>query len=214
MILRRCVAGGLLLGISMSLHAHRTDEYLQAAILTLQPRQLRVQLFLTPGTAVFRAVSAIMDTNHDGTISKTEQDSYVSRILKDISMSIDGRHLSPQLVSATFPTIEEFQEGRGELQLELAAELPRGPYERRLVLENHHQPDIAAYLVNTLTPTDPAIRLHAQRRNFQQSRYEVQYSDDSSSSDLLSSNVAWLSLTGVLLLVALVNRWKGSRQRS
>jgi hypothetical protein len=67
------------------------------------------------------------------------------------------------------------KEGSGEIQLEFSAELPRGGRNRALTLENHHQSGISAYLVNSLVPKDPEIRITAQNRNYSQSFYRLEY---------------------------------------
>ncbi|HEV2380750.1 MAG TPA: HupE/UreJ family protein [Terriglobia bacterium] len=95
--------------------------------------------------------------------------------LGDLSLSLDGHHLRPRLVSADFPAIEELKEGLGEIHIEFAADLPRGGPNRKLVLENHHQARMAAYLVNCLVPRDRDIRILAQNRNETQSFYQLDY---------------------------------------
>jgi hypothetical protein len=55
------------------------------------------------------------------------------------------------------------------------ADLPRGGRQRKLVFENHHQEKIAAYLVNSLVPSDPDLRLLTQNRSYTQSYYELDY---------------------------------------
>ncbi|HVP54921.1 MAG TPA: hypothetical protein VMU45_07990, partial [Candidatus Eisenbacteria bacterium] len=47
-----------------------------------------------------------------------------------------------------------------------------------LVFENHHQNQIAAYLVNCLTRRGPNIRVVAQNRNENQSFYQLDYVQD------------------------------------
>jgi hypothetical protein len=67
------------------------------------------------------------------------------------------------------------REGLGTIELEVGADVPRGGRDRRLVFENRHETRIAAYLVNCLVPTDPDIRITAQRRNYAQSVYRLDY---------------------------------------
>lgn len=57
--------------------------------------------------------------------------------------------------------------------IEFSADVPRGPANRRLVFENHHHSEIAAYLVNCLVPEEQTIRVLAQHRNEQQSFYRL-----------------------------------------
>jgi hypothetical protein len=55
-----------------------------------------------------------------------------SRKLGDLSLKIDGQVLTPRLVSTRFPAIQEMKEGRGEIQIEFAADLPSGGPNRKL----------------------------------------------------------------------------------
>jgi hypothetical protein len=163
----------LLLGARAS--AHRLDEYLQAALISVEKDRVQVSMRLIPGVAVSSSVLASIDTNADGVISPTEQRAYAERVLGDLSLTVDGNRLRPRLASVSFPGVEEIKEGLGEIQIELSADLPRGGPNRRLVLENGHQNRIAAYLVNCVVPRDPDIRIVAQHRNEQQSVYQLDY---------------------------------------
>ena len=155
--------------------AHRLDEYLQAALLSVEKNQVRAQLRLTPGVAVLPAVLAGIDADADGVLSAAERSDYVERVLRDLSLSMDGSPLRLTVVSAEFPKTEEMSEGLGEIRIEFRAEMPRGSSRRRLVFENRHRHGIAAYLVNALVPADPDIRLGAQDRSQDQSVYRLDY---------------------------------------
>ena len=158
-----------------SASAHRLDEYLQGTIVSVGKTQLKAQMTLTPGVAVFPFLMADIDTDANGVISETEQRTYAERVLRDLSLTIDGHALTPRLISEQFPAIGEMKEGRGEIQLDFSAELPRGGRNRKLTLENHHRPGISAYQVNCLVPRDSDIRIAAQKRNYSQSHYELEY---------------------------------------
>jgi hypothetical protein len=186
--------------------AHRLDEYLQGTIISVGKDRVDAQLTLTPGVAVFPMVLAEIDVDGDGILSEIEQHAYVSRILRDLSLKIDGQVLAPQLVSVQFPAIEEMKAGRGEIQIELAADLPAVGPRRKLTFENHHQRRIAAYQVNCLVSRDPDIRILAQNRNYSQSFYELDFVQGGVPSN--RSSLAWLAGakeplgTVALLLVA------------
>jgi hypothetical protein len=199
--------------------AHRLDEYLQGAIIAVEKSRVNVEMTLTPGVAVFPVLIAEIDTNGDGVISTVEQRAYVGRVLRDVSLRIDGRALTPRLVSVEFPSTEEMKRGLGAIRLDFDAVLPRGGLNRKLVFENHHLSRIAAYQVNCLKPSDPDIRIVAQNRNYTQSFYELEYMQPGIRADLL--NVVWSStvrkllrtialLLGVALAVALLWRRRPS----
>lgn len=168
------LAGATLIFLS-SAAAHRLDEYLQAATISLQKDRVQAQLRLTPGVAVLPFVMAAIDTDGDGIISPTEQANYAKRVLAELSLALNGVPLKPILIGAVFPTQDALKEGLGEIRLDLTAALPGDTSERKFVFENRHQKPIAAYLVNCLVPQDPGIRVTAQVRNYDQSHYQLSY---------------------------------------
>jgi hypothetical protein len=168
-------AATVLLVIVTSAAAHRVDEYLQATTISLEKDRVHAQLRLTPGVEVARTVIATVDTNADGLISQSEEDFYVERVLRELSLTIDGGRSQLRLVSSIFPNITEMKEGTGSILIELDADIPQGSGTRKLIFENHHQPHIAAYLANTLVPSDGNIQITAQQRNYLQSIYEIDY---------------------------------------
>lgn len=172
---RLSLAAAILLLLAASASAHRLDEYLQATLISVEKDHVQVTLRLVPGIAVSSFVLAGIDTNSDGVISGTESRAYAERVLRDVSLTMDGSILRPRVTSVEFPAIEAMQEGLGEIRIELSAALPHRGSNRRLVFENHHQSRIAAYLVNCLVPHDPDIRVVAQNRNEQQSFYQLDY---------------------------------------
>jgi hypothetical protein len=207
--------------------AHRLDEYLQGTLISVERNHVDVQITLTPGVAIFPAVLADIDTDGDGVISAAEQRAYAGRVLRDLSLRIDDRALTPHLLSVEFPALEELKGGRGAIRIEFDAALPRGGVDRKLILENHHLSRIAAYQVNCLIPRDPDIRILAQNRNYSQSFYELEYVQPGVRADLV--DLAWLSsvlpsvlpgvlpvrgplaATALLLLAWLVLQWRQRR---
>jgi HupE/UreJ protein len=171
--------------------AHRVDEYLQATMISVEKDRVHMSMRLIPGIAVSPIVIASIDTNGDGVISETERRAYAERVLRDLSLSVDGNPLVALLVSVDFPTTEQMKEGLGEIQIEFTADLPAGGANRTFILQNHHQSGIAAYLVNPLVPRDRDIRVLAQHRNEQQSFYQLDYMQASGGSDSLYQK--WLS---------------------
>jgi hypothetical protein len=170
-----CIVGAIILLLPVTSAAHRLDEYLEATLLSVEPDRIEASMRLVPGVAVSSAVIASIDTSRDGVLSEAEQQAYAQRVSRDLSLSVDGRPLVLHVVSATFPSLEDMKQGTGEIQLELAAELPRGAADRRLRFENHHQSAIAVYLVNCLVPHDKNVRITAQSRSENQSVYQLDF---------------------------------------
>ena len=201
--MKRLLALGTVLFLSVAAPAlaHRLDEYLQATTFLVDGDHLEVQMRFTPGVEVFDRVLAAIDVNGDGVISEAEQQAYVKQVNRDLSLKIDGHPLQVQLVSSTFPKLEEMKEGLGEILLNFGAVLPQGGFNRRLTFENHHLNAISVYLVNCLVPSDPNIHVIGQNRNYDQSIYQLDYSQTgarspSRLSDPCSSLVGWLDQTG------------------
>jgi hypothetical protein len=182
--------------------AHRLDEYLEATTIAVWKDRVEVQLRLAPGVAVLPTVLAGVDANADGVLSGAEQRAYAERVLRDLSLRVDGDRLRLRLVSTTYPSIVELQAGRGEILIALEAAVPRGRASRQLTFENRHQSRIAAYLVNGLVPRDPDIRIAAQSRNYEQSFYRMDYLQAGAGPD--STSPGWWLATAALLQAALL----------
>jgi len=165
----------LLLSVASPAFAHRTDEYLQATTIAVEHDRVVVQMRLAPGIEVFPKVLALIDTDRDGAVAEGELRAYAERLATDLSLSVDGVRLPLRLASSKMEALEALHDGRGTIELAFDAAVPRGSGERRLVFENHHQRAIAEYLVNGLVPRDPAIRLGAPHRSYDQSVYRLEY---------------------------------------
>ena len=165
-----------LLSIAVPVSAHRLDEYLQAVIVSVGQDQIRASVRLVPGTAVASKVIAEIDSNGDGVFSDVEQRTYTEAVLHDLSLSIDGRKIEPNLETASFPPANDMREGTGEIYIEFKAESPSGKDSHRtLVVENHHEPGMSVYLMNCSLPQDGHIQIVSQNRNPNQSFYRVDY---------------------------------------
>jgi hypothetical protein len=192
--------------VAMPASAHRLDEYLQATLFSVEKDRVQAEMRLIPGVAVSSFVLASMDTNSDGAISEAERRAYADRVLRDVSLTMDGDVLRPRLISVEFPEVQEMKEGLGEIRIEFSVDLPRGGGNRRLVFENHHQGRIGAYLVNVLVPRDRDIRVVAQNRNEQQSFYQLDYVQ----AGVASEGWGWLGMVGLLLSARLAFLWRRS----
>ena len=208
---------GLLL-VATTAAAHRLDEYLQATTIAVEKDSMELEIRLTPGILVFPTVFADIDRDADGAASEAEQRAYAERVLGDLALSVDGRRVSLRLVSWRFAPVKLLQEGLGEIQLQIEADAPGTAPRRRLTFHNRHHAGIASYLVNGLVPRDADIRLGAPQRNYDQSFYEVDYADASTSARALSFGArsglwSWVdaALAALIITVALLLRRYRSR---
>jgi hypothetical protein len=199
-------AAGILLWLGAPASAHRLDEYLQATILSVDKDRVQASLRLIPGVAVSPIVIWNIDTNGDGILSEPEKNSYVERVMGDLSLSVDGHPLKPRVLTADFPKVEEMKEGLGEIHIQFTADLPRGGANRRLVFENHHQSRISAYLVNCLASRDKNIQIAAQNRNENQSFYQLNY--EQAGGGLLPGESALFGMMALLLCARITFAWR------
>jgi hypothetical protein len=170
-----CTAAVLLL-CSISASAHRIDEYLQAIILSLESNQVHASMRLIPGVMVASSVIAMIDANHDEIFSRNEKRAYADRVLGDLSFSVDGEAVKPQLDSWTIPDASQLRDGLGEIHLEYHVDLPPSTVANRtLVLANRHLNESSVYLMNVEVPQERTLRIVDQKRNPRQSVYELDY---------------------------------------
>jgi HupE / UreJ protein len=160
---------------------HRIDEYLQATILSLEGNRIQASMRLIPGMLVSPSLIASIDVDGDGAFSDSEERAYAQCVLNDLSITIDGKSVPPKLLSWSFPQPAQLQDGLGEIHIEYGIDIEDGiglfdgGQNRSLIVANHHLSGTSVYLMNVLVPQDPGIRILAQKRNPQQSLYEVDY---------------------------------------
>ncbi len=174
----------LLVLLAAPAFGHRLDEYLQATIISVENNQLHASMRLIPGVAVSNQVIQSIDANSDGVISDAESHAYAERVLRDLSLSLNGQALTPKLLSVDTPPLTDMKEGTGEIHIEFTADLLPESGNRQLVFINHHLPAISVYLVNCLQPKDQGIEIAGQTRNRNQSSYQLDYSSPNTSSNM------------------------------
>jgi hypothetical protein len=186
--------------------AHRIDEYLQAARLSIDPGRVEIELDVTPGIALADAVLADIDRNRDGSLSAEEQRAYGRLVLSALELEIDGTSVPLQPGGFSFPEAGAVRRGEGTVRLQSSAMLPRlsdGVHQLRF--RNRHHPARSVYLANALAPRSHRIVITAQRRDADQTELAVEYILRAAPA---GSAVAWLlgSLAGVTVLSALLLR--------
>lgn len=209
----------ILLSVAPTESAHRLDEYLLDTTFSIHRDRVEAEMRLTSGVSVAPAVLTDIDTDGDGSVSEQEKLAHAMRVVRDLSLSLDGKPLQPRLVSATYPALEDMREGVGEILLRLDAELPRdGGSSRTLNFENHHRCEIAAYMVNALVPADPDLLMQSQSRNHDQSTYRLVYTQGGvqrapANSASWSTVRLWLTMDAVAFLSLLAAFWRRRRVR-
>ncbi|MGI4756482.1 MAG: HupE/UreJ family protein [Janthinobacterium lividum] len=156
--------------------AHRIDEYLQATILSLETHRVNASLRLIPGVLIAPSVIAGIDTNHDGVFSEIETKRYAELVLNELAIVSDGTSAKAQLDLWSVPGASQLRDGLGEITIQYHVDLPAAnTVERSFVLANHHLNAGSVYLVNVEVPQESTLRIVDQKRNPQQSLYELDY---------------------------------------
>lgn len=190
------------LAVSSRSEAHRLDEYLQAASISVTRDRISVSMRLSPGVAVAPFVLDGIDLDRDGIMSDLEQTAYASLLLRDLTLSLDRIPLALRVVSMRFPSMSLLRDGEGAIVIEYAADVPYVARSQRQVrFENSHLSPISVYLVNALVPRDPSVHVQAQTRTFDQSSYELTYSQVSTADGAFTFSA--LGKYGLLILAAL-----------
>lgn len=130
---------------------------------------------LIPGVLVAPSIIGAIDSNHDGAFSQDEERAYAELVLHDISFTVDGRAMRPTLGAFSFPQPAQLRDGLGEIHLEYDVALSPGASEHTLTLVNQHRRDNYVHLVNVLVPENGNFAIVEQKRNQQQSTYELDF---------------------------------------
>jgi hypothetical protein len=156
--------------------AHRLDEYLQAARISLERDRITVDMDLTAGARIASDVIALIDRDRDGTISPHEARAYGQQVLSEIVLRIDDRPVALTLSRVEASSIGELREGMGVIQLTAGGGIDTVVAGRREVyFQNNHHPDQSVYLVNALVPQTRGIRVVRQVRDTQQHAARIDY---------------------------------------
>jgi hypothetical protein len=181
------------------LSAHRVDEYLQAAQVSIGPEQVRLNLYLTPGTAVLAAVVAAIDQSGDRHVSDDEARAYAAGVLGQLSMALDGVSIPLELLAFDYPDADALAAGRGSILVSAAGRMPRPAVgEHLLVLHNGFRTPESVYLANAMVSRDPTLTILGQERDADQTRLTIRYR-------LERSVPVWLSVPFVMAGVVVVS---------
>jgi hypothetical protein len=194
----------LLVALPCSVHAHRLDEYLQAALIEIKPEEIAVQLNLTPGVDVASPVIWMIDRDRDGKVSTAEGNAYAKALMRQLAMRMDDRPLKIELKGAQFDPINELKDGMGIIRIDLSARpgtLRAGHHV--LSFDNHHLSNMSVYLVNALLPRNPGIQIVKQERNENQSIGRIYFSAATPSGEDRAARAPMVATAFVFLVFVL-----------
>ena len=179
--------------LSIDGQAHRLDEYLQAARLSLVRERVALELDLTPGVAVAPEIIAALDRDADAAISSEEARAYGQAVISDLRLTLDGHAVEARLDRVEVPSAADLRAGLGTIAIRISGSVDRlGAGRHSLQFQNNHHPGGGAYLINALAPNDPAIRVVSQHRDPIQREGRIEYEIGS------SSPAGWLWLFAVV----------------
>jgi hypothetical protein len=195
---RTALATLVLLSVAgATVRAHRLDEYLQAARVSITTERVAIELGLTPGISLADAFIARLDRDRDGMISPVEAEQYGDEVVADLKVSVDAQSLSLTLRRIDVPPAGELRDGVGTIRLEADAPSPAWRTGQHLLrLENGHRVAQSVYLANALWPDDGRIAIRRQDRNPTQRVLDVRY-------DVMptaTGGFAWFLVAGALLV--------------
>jgi hypothetical protein len=180
--------------------AHRTEDYLQAARIGLEPDRVLITLDLTPGIPVADSFVAALDHDGDGSLSPEEQREYADQVVSALEVAIDGRRLQPHVLSSSYSEPSAFRRGEGRIRLNIQATLPEvSAGSHQLLFRNAHLAGHGAYLANALVPESARVAVTAQRRDRDQSELTIEYTVQGNSAGATLARVL-SRLTGALFL--------------
>lgn len=166
------------LALPVSVSAHRLDEYLQAARVSLERTHVMLEMDLTPGASVADGIIALIDRDGDDRISPLEARSYAERVLEDVVVELDGRPVAMTLEHVEAPSTDEMRHGMGVFQLRAVGDATSAAIWRRqreLHFQNNHHAASSVYLVNALLPADAGVSVVSQTRDTKQRGARIDY---------------------------------------
>jgi hypothetical protein len=189
-----------------TLSSHRRDEYLQAARLAIEPGRVEIALDLTPGIAVADQVLADVDSNRNQAFDGAEVQAYARRVLRALTVEVDGKPLTLLLIEAVAPAPGAVRTGDGAFRLRAHARMPSlGAGVHQLRYRNDYRPDLGVYLANALAPADTRVTIEAQRRDPEQRELTIEYTLEPDAATRVRAGLA-VAFVGALLWLVVSRR--------
>lgn len=160
--------------------AHPLDVYLQATYITVRPTAIIVELDLSPGVLVAPQILAQLDPDGDQQITEAEGQAYVTALLPNLLLQVDGQPLMLAVTKIDMPSYLTIQAGYGTIRVFTTATLAEGMTgTHQLIYQNNYAstggPLGAAYQVNVLIDKETTITLGKQNREESQQRITMDF---------------------------------------
>lgn len=173
--LTMAVALGLATGLAAAADAHPVDEVVQAAYLSIEPTQVRLELDVTPGPAVSATVLRDLDRDGDGRITPREARAFALALLRRLPLTSDGRRAPWRLDQIGVPAYAGLRDRADVLRLLAAADRRESAGEHVLTLADGYRPASGPVMINVFPRSGPVwtYRIVRQERSDDGRRYRV-----------------------------------------
>ena len=156
--------------------AHPLDQYVQMTYITVEPTDIVVELYITPGVLIAPDVLAELDANGDEVISEEESYAYIAPMVDALQLTVDGEPVTLTLTSIDMPAYLNIQTGYGEITITTSAALPEGTTgTHTLTFANTNAPTGVKYQVNAFVDADSEVTLGEQIRSDDQESVSLEF---------------------------------------
>ncbi|MFC4453593.1 hypothetical protein [Deinococcus sonorensis] len=128
--------------------AHPVDEVVQGAYLTLAPGAVQLELDLTPGPLVAGPFITALDPNADGRVTVNEARAYAVSVLRQSTLTIDGKAAGWTVDRVDVPSLESLKVGSDTLKIYATARRPDRAGAATLSYQNRYQPANSQWMAN------------------------------------------------------------------
>jgi hypothetical protein len=163
-------------GATTHLSAHRFDELLQAARVSIEADRVDVELDVTPGVSTADSFIRALDTSGDGVVSQREAWGGATTLVHALDVRVDGRPLHAELITVDTPDVASLRSGEGTMVVRAQAKvstLAAGPH--RIVFRNGNDMPGSVFMANVLVPSD-RLAVNAQTHTADQRELTVDVS--------------------------------------
>ena len=174
--------------------AHRLDELLQTAFVSVGADRVRVDLSLTPGAQIASKVIGRIDSDSDGAFSAAEREAFARQVVDAIEVTIDGQRSALTIDGAQFPLPADLAAGTASVRINAFTTAP-ATGSHQLIVENGFERAISVYLMEMRNP-EPGTSVVRQIRDPLQRTVQVDYAVRPSRQFLASALVVLLLAAG------------------
>jgi hypothetical protein len=183
-----------------TVRAHRLDEFLEAARISLEPSHVDVEMNLTPGMSTADTFIHEVDGNTDGVFSPIEQWNYATGLVRSLDVRLDDAPVRPLRVTAV-DVPEAASVRSGDAAATVRATVPiraLAPGVHRLVFRNDDGASDSVFMANTVLPDSRMIAVTAQKHSVDQRELTIEFAVNGEA----HTQVKWAWPTLLVLMAA------------